>query len=48
MLRILPITILILAGVVMVGLLMLRLAVSMLYALSGIRRRPSGEQVLSW
>jgi hypothetical protein len=39
MLRILSITILILAGVVMVGLLVLRLVVSMLYALSGIQRR---------
>jgi hypothetical protein len=26
----------------------LRIMVSMLYALSGIRRRDAGEQVLSW
>lgn len=48
MLRTLSITILILAGAVMVGLLMLRLVASMLYAVSGIRRRAACEQVLSW
>jgi hypothetical protein len=48
MLRSLSITILIIAGAVMVGLLALRLIVSMLYALSGIRRRGACEQVLSW
>jgi hypothetical protein len=48
MLRSLSITILILTGAVVVGLLALRLVVSTLYALSGIRRRGACEQVLSW
>jgi hypothetical protein len=48
MLRSLSITILILAGAVMVGLLAVRLVVSLLYALSGIRRRGACEQILSW
>lgn len=48
MLRTLSITILILTGAVMVSLLALRLVVSMLYALSGIRRRGACEQVLGW
>ena len=48
MLRSLSITILMLAGAVMVVVLALRLIVSMLYALSGIRRRGACEQVLSW
>jgi hypothetical protein len=48
MLRTLSITILILTGAVMVGLLALRLVASMLYALSGIGRRGACEQVLGW
>jgi hypothetical protein len=52
MLRSLSTAILILAGGVLaatlVCLLALRLFVSMLIALSGIRRRAAREQVLSW
>ena len=48
MLRSVSIAVLILTGAVMVSLLVLRLVASMLYALSGIRRRGACEQVLSW
>jgi hypothetical protein len=48
MLRSISIAILILTGAVVVALLALRLVVSMLYTLSGIRRRGACEQVLSW
>jgi hypothetical protein len=48
MLRTLSIAFLILAGAIMVCLLVLRLVASMLYALSGIRRRGACEQVLTW
>jgi hypothetical protein len=48
MLRTISIAILILTGILVVGLLALRLVVSTLYALSGIRRRGVCEQVLSW
>jgi len=48
MLRILSLTILLVTGAVVVTLLALRLVFSMLYTLSGIRRRGTCEQVLSW
>jgi hypothetical protein len=49
MLRSLSITILLLIGAaLLIGLLALRLAASMLYALSGIRRRGACEQMLGW
>jgi hypothetical protein len=48
MLRSISITILILIGAVLLCLLALRLVVSTLYALSGIRRRGACEQALSW
>jgi len=48
MLRTAATVILLLAGAVVVCLLALRLVVSALYALSGIRRREVCEQVLTW
>jgi flagellar biosynthesis protein FliQ len=47
MFRSISTAILILAGAVLLCLLVLRLVVSALFALSGIRRR-AREQVLSW
>jgi NADH:ubiquinone oxidoreductase subunit 2 (subunit N) len=48
MLRSLSIAILVLAGVLVLCMLALRLVAAGLYALSGIRRRDTCEQVLSW
>jgi hypothetical protein len=48
MLRSCSIAILILTGVVVLCFLAVRLVVSALYTLSGVRRRDSREQVLSW
>jgi hypothetical protein len=48
MLRSLSTSILILAATVVLCLLALRLVVSALFALSGIRRRGACRQVLSW
>jgi hypothetical protein len=48
MLRSLSISILVLAGTLVVCLLALRLVVSTLVALSAIRRRDAPEQVLGW
>jgi hypothetical protein len=48
MLRSLSTSILILAATVVLCLLALRLVVHALFALSGIRRRGAGQQVLSW
>ena len=48
MLRSLSTSILILAATVVLCLLALRLVVSALFALSGIRRRSASQQVLSW
>lgn len=48
MLRSISTAILILAGTVLLCLLAVRLVVSALFALSGIRRRGAREQVLSW
>lgn len=48
MLRSLSTSILILAATAVLCLLALRLVVSALFALSGIRRRDAREQVLSW
>lgn len=48
MLRSLSTSILILAGIFLLCLLAVRLVVSALVALSGIRRRGACEQLLSW
>jgi hypothetical protein len=48
MLRITSITILILAGAVLLCVLALRVLLSTAFALSGIPRRMHGAQVLDW
>ena len=48
MLRSLTTTILILAGALVLCLLVVRLVVSALYTLSGVRRRGACEQILGW
>jgi hypothetical protein len=48
MLRSLTTTILILAGALVLCLLALRLVLSALYTLSGVRRRGACEQILGW